>query len=90
MNIIIWLCIGGIIGWLASLLMGMGSRQDIIVNMVVGVVGAFIGGWLLSGLFETSGTINPGNFSIPGLFVSFMGAVILLALTRIVLGTRLN
>lgn len=90
MNIIIWLGIGGIIGWLASLLMGTNSRQGIVLNVVVGIVGAFIGGWLLSGLFEVSGTINQGNFSVPGLLVSLMGAVILLALARLVLGTRLN
>jgi uncharacterized membrane protein YeaQ/YmgE (transglycosylase-associated protein family) len=77
MNIIIWLIVGGLIGWLASLVMRTDAQQGIILNVVVGIVGALLGGFLLSPLVG-SGTINQNNFSLPALLVSFGGAVILL------------
>ncbi len=77
MNLIIWLIIGGIIGWLASLLMRTDGQQGIVLNVVVGVVGAFLAGWFISPLVGV-GTINQNNFSLPALAVSFGGAVILL------------
>jgi uncharacterized membrane protein YeaQ/YmgE (transglycosylase-associated protein family) len=83
MNILILLVVGGLIGWAASVFMGTNGQQGIILNVVVGIVGAVLGGWLLSGLFGTS-TINQGNFSLGGLGVSFLGAVILLAVARFV------
>lgn len=82
MNFIIWLLVGGLIGWVASTLMGTNDRQGIILNVVVGIVGAFLGGWFLSGLFGAS-TINQGNFSLSGMLVSLLGAIILLALARL-------
>ncbi len=85
MNFIIWLLIGGVIGWIASMIMGTNGRQGLLLNIVVGIVGSFLGGWLLSGLFGSS-TINQGNFSLSGLVVSLLGAVILLALVRLVRG----
>lgn len=81
-NFLVWLIVGGAIGWLASLVMGTDRQQGMVLNVVVGVVGAFIGGLLLSPLFGT-GTINDSNFSLPGLFVSFLGAVILLAVVSL-------
>jgi uncharacterized membrane protein YeaQ/YmgE (transglycosylase-associated protein family) len=81
MNIIIWLLVGGLLGWAASVFMGTNNRQGIVLNVAVGIVGAFLGGLLLSGLFETS-TINQGNFSLNALLVSFLGAVALLALVK--------
>jgi uncharacterized membrane protein YeaQ/YmgE (transglycosylase-associated protein family) len=83
MNIIIWLIVGGIIGWLASLMMKTDGQQGIILNVVVGIVGAMLGGWLLSPLLG-AGTINQSNFSLPALAVSFLGAVILLAIVNLV------
>jgi uncharacterized membrane protein YeaQ/YmgE (transglycosylase-associated protein family) len=83
MNLIVWLLIGGLIGWVASIFMGTDGRQGIILNVVVGVVGAALGGWLLSNVFGSS-TINQGNFSISALVVSFLGAVILLAIVKFV------
>jgi uncharacterized membrane protein YeaQ/YmgE (transglycosylase-associated protein family) len=67
------------------MVMGTNDRQGIILNVVVGIIGAFLGGWLLSGLFGSS-TINEGNFSVSGLLVSLLGAVILIALVRLVRG----
>lgn len=79
MNFIIWLAVGGIIGWLASIVMNTNGQQGIFLNIVVGIVGAVLAGWFLSPLFGVA-TINQSNFSIGALFVSFLGAVILLAI----------
>jgi uncharacterized membrane protein YeaQ/YmgE (transglycosylase-associated protein family) len=81
MNIIIWLLVGGLIGWAASTVMR--SRESMLLNVVVGIVGAALGGWFLSPLFGVS-TINQSNFSGPSLLVSFLGAVILLAIVNLV------
>ncbi len=82
MNILIWLVVGGIIGWLASLVMKTDGQQGMILNVVVGVVGAVIGGWLLSPMLG-AGTLNQGDFSVMGLLVSFGGAVILLLVVNL-------
>lgn len=79
MNFIIWLAVGGIIGWLASIFMKTDGQQGIFLNVVVGIVGALLAGWLITPLVGV-GTINQSNFSLPALIVSFGGAVILLAL----------
>lgn len=81
MTLILWLVIGGILGWLASMVMGTNDKQGIVLNVVVGIVGAFLGGLLLAPLFGT-GTINQNDFSMGSLFVSFLGAVILLAIVN--------
>jgi uncharacterized membrane protein YeaQ/YmgE (transglycosylase-associated protein family) len=83
MNIIIWLIVGGLIGWVASIIMRTDARQGILLNVVVGIVGAFLGGWFLSPLFGVS-TINQSNFSMPSLVVSLVGAVALLGIVNIV------
>ena len=82
MNFIIWIVIGGVIGWLASMAMKTNAQQGIFLNIVVGIVGAFLGGWLLAPLFG-SGTINGDNFSLSSLLVSFLGAVILLGIVNL-------
>lgn len=89
MNVIVWLVIGGLIGWVASIFMGTDGRQGILLNVVVGIVGAVVGGWLLSGFFG-SGSINTGDFSVSGLAVSFLGAVILLLAVKLVGGRSLR
>jgi uncharacterized membrane protein YeaQ/YmgE (transglycosylase-associated protein family) len=86
MNTILWLLIGGLIGWLASVFMGTDSRQGLVLNVVVGIVGAFLGDWLLGGLFGTA-TINQGDFSLGGLALSFLGAIMLLGLVRLFRGS---
>jgi uncharacterized membrane protein YeaQ/YmgE (transglycosylase-associated protein family) len=77
MNLIIWLVMGGLIGWVASLVMKTDAQQGLVLNVVVGIVGALLGGWLLSPLIG-AGTVNEGDFSLMGLLVSFGGAIILL------------
>ena len=81
MNFIIWLIVGGIIGWLASLIMK--TNEGIILNVVVGIVGALLAGWFISPLVGI-GTINQSNFSLPSLIVSLVGAIILLAIVNLV------
>ena len=83
MNFIIWLVVGGVIGWLASMLMRTDGQQGVLLNVVVGIVGAFLGGWLISPLVGV-GTINQDNFSLPAMLVSFVGAAILLAIVNLV------
>lgn len=82
MNFIIWIVVGGILGWLASLVMRTDASQGLLLNIVVGIVGALLGGWLLAPLFGT-GTINQNDFSISSLLVSFLGAVVLLAIVNL-------
>ena len=81
-NFIIWLIVGALIGWVASLIMKTNSRQGLIGDILVGIVGAFVGGYLLSPLFN-AGTINQGDFSLPALLVSLGGAVILLFVSKL-------
>ena len=82
MNFIIWIVVGGILGWLASIVMRTDAQQGIFLNVVVGIIGALLGGWLLAPLFGT-GTINQSDFSIPSLLVSFLGAIVLLAIVNL-------
>ena len=82
MNFIIWLIVGGIIGWLASMIMRTDGQQGMILNVIVGIVGSFLGGWLIAPLLGT-GTVNSGDFSIMGLISSLIGAVILLAIVNL-------
>ena len=79
MSFIIWLIVGGLLGWVASMIMGTNDTQGKLLNVIVGIVGAFLGGLLLAPLFDT-GTINQGDFSIGSLIVSLLGAIILLAI----------
>ena len=81
-NFIIWIIVGGVIGWLASIIMKTNKRQGLIADIIVGIVGAFIGGYFLSPIFNVS-TINEGNFSLPALLVSLGGAIILLAISKL-------
>lgn len=85
MNILIWLILGGVIGWLASIIMR--TREGILLNVVVGIVGALLGGWLISPLVG-AGTINQADFSLAGLGVSLLGAIILLAIVNLVRSGR--
>lgn len=82
MNLIIWLVVGGVLGWLASLVMRTDAQQGIFLNIVVGIVGALIAGFLIAPLFGT-GTINSNDFSLSGLLVSFVGAIVLLAIVNL-------
>ena len=83
MGTIIWLVVGGVVGWVASMVMRTDARQGILLNIVVGIVGAFLGGWLISPLVGGA-TINQGDLSVVGLLVSLGGAIVLLAIVNLV------
>ena len=75
MGIILWLIIGGVIGWIASMIMRTDAQQGIFLNIIVGIVGAFIGGLILSG-----GSINSAPLTLTSFIVSLLGAIVLLAI----------
>ena len=82
MNFIIWLVVGGLIGWVASMIMKTDAQQGVILNVVVGIVGSMLGGWFIASLLG-SGTVNSNDFSVMGLISSLIGAVILLAIVNL-------
>jgi uncharacterized membrane protein YeaQ/YmgE (transglycosylase-associated protein family) len=82
MSLIAWLIVGAVAGWLAGLVMK--SSQGLLINIVVGIVGAFIGGFL----FNQFGTVGVTGFNIWSVFVAFVGAVVLLAVLRLLSGQR--
>ena len=79
MGLIIWLVIGGVIGWLASIIMRTDAQQGIFLNIIVGIIGAFLGGLLFSG-----GSINNAPLTVYSFLVSLLGAVVLLAIVNLV------
>jgi uncharacterized membrane protein YeaQ/YmgE (transglycosylase-associated protein family) len=79
----------GVIGWLASIVMRTDGSQGIFLNIVVGIIGALLGGWLISPLVG-AGTINSGDISLPSLLVSFLGAVVLLAIVNLITRKRVR
>ena len=79
MGLILWLIIGGVIGWIASMIMRTDAQQGIFLNIIVGIVGAFIGGLILSG-----GSINSAPLTLTSFIVSLLGAIILLAIVNLV------
>jgi uncharacterized membrane protein YeaQ/YmgE (transglycosylase-associated protein family) len=87
LNFIVWLIVGGLVGWVASILMHTNAQQGILLNVIVGIVGAFIAGYVLTPFFGIS-TINQNNFSLPALLVSLGGAVILLFVVSLLQGRR--
>ena len=81
MGILVWLIVGGVVGWLASIIMRTDGQQGIILNVVVGIVGALLAGFIISPLIGV-GTINEG-LSLATFLVSLVGAVILLAIVNL-------
>jgi uncharacterized membrane protein YeaQ/YmgE (transglycosylase-associated protein family) len=78
MGLIVWLIVGGVIGWLASIIMRTDAQQGILLNIVVGIVGAFLGGLIFSG-----GSINNQGLNLYSFLVSLLGAVVLLAIVNL-------
>jgi uncharacterized membrane protein YeaQ/YmgE (transglycosylase-associated protein family) len=79
MGIIVWLIVGGIVGWLASIVMRTDAQQGILLNIVVGIVGAFLGGLIFG-----RGNINDSPLTLGTFLVSLLGAIILLAIVNLV------
>ena len=88
MNPVIWLLIGAVLGWLASVETGAQAPRRIAVNIVAGMVGALIAGWLLSSPFGP-GAIPSSEFSLAGLVVAPLGAIIVLAVVNLIQLTRI-
>ncbi|MCA1798289.1 MAG: GlsB/YeaQ/YmgE family stress response membrane protein [Xanthomonadaceae bacterium] len=86
MGFIAYLIVGGIVGWLASIIMGRNNQMGIILNVVVGIVGAFLGGLLISPLVGV-GTIDDG-LTVGSFLVSLIGAIILLAIVGLFTGRK--
>jgi uncharacterized membrane protein YeaQ/YmgE (transglycosylase-associated protein family) len=82
MNLIIYLIFGALVGYVASRIMGTNSQQGLLLDIVVGVVGAFLAGYFISPLVGV-GTINEA-ITLPTLLVSLLGAVVLLWIVRLV------
>jgi len=78
-ELIVWVVFGGIVGWIASMIMGTNAQQGAIANVIIGIVGALIGGYLSRAL----GGPGVSGFNIASLFVSVLGAVILIAVMRL-------
>ena len=89
MNFIIWLIVGGLVGWVASIIMKTNAQQGLLLNIIVGIIGAFVAGLVLTPLLGI-GTINQNNFSLPALLVSLGGAVILLFIVSLFQGRRIS
>ncbi len=81
-NFIVWLVVGGVIGWIASMIMRTDAQQGMFLNIIVGIVGAALAGWLISPLVGIP-SINEAGFSIGAFIVSLVGAVILLGIVNL-------
>ena len=78
-NIVVWLIVGAIAGWLASIVMKTNQSQGLVTDIIVGIVGAFIGGFVLN-LLGVGGGVT--GLNIASILTAFIGAVILLAILR--------
>ncbi|MCW2337504.1 putative membrane protein YeaQ/YmgE (transglycosylase-associated protein family) [Sphingobium sp. B2D3A] len=83
MGLIILLIVGGIVGWLASLIMRTDAQQGILLNIVVGIVGAVLAGFLLSPILGAA-PITSGVINLTSIIVSLLGAIVLLAIVNLV------
>ncbi len=83
LNFFLWLLFGALVGWLASLAMRTDAQQGLLLNIVVGIVGAFLGGLVFNFMGIGGSTINNSDFSLGALLVSFVGAIILLAIVNL-------
>jgi uncharacterized membrane protein YeaQ/YmgE (transglycosylase-associated protein family) len=82
LNFIIWIIMGAVIGWLASMIMRTNAQQGFLLDVIVGIVGSLLGGWLLSPLFGIPSDLT--TLSIPSLLVALLGAIILLAIVNLI------
>lgn len=79
MGIILWIVFGALVGWIASLVMNTDAEQGAVLNIVVGVVGAVIGGWLMNSFGES----GVGDFNLYSFLVALLGACVFIALLKI-------
>ena len=84
-DIIAWIIVGGVAGWIASMIAGTNARQGVFGNIVAGIIGAFVGGWVMH-LFNSSGASSTDAFSWRSFLVAILGAVIVLFVWKWVAG----
>jgi uncharacterized membrane protein YeaQ/YmgE (transglycosylase-associated protein family) len=80
MQVVVWLIAGGVVGWVAGLLMK--RRDGLLLNIIIGIVGSILGGWFIAPLVGVT-TIDQGTFTLASVLVSLAGAIILLAIVNI-------
>ncbi len=78
MGIILWIIFGGLVGWIASMIMKTNAQQGLILNIIIGIVGAVIGGLIMNLL----GFGGVGGFTLYGFLVALLGAIVLIAIVR--------
>ena len=83
MNILVWLVLGGLIGWMASLIVRTDAYHRVLPEVVVGIIGAALGGWFLSPFVGVSATTQSA-FDARGLLVAFLGAAVLLWIANLI------
>jgi uncharacterized membrane protein YeaQ/YmgE (transglycosylase-associated protein family) len=88
MGWIIALIVGGVAGWLASMVMNRDASMGVFWNIVVGIIGSVVGNLLAGPLFGISGSVQ--EFSLTGLLIAFVGAVVLLAIVNLVQRRRIR
>ncbi len=79
MEIIIWIVFGALVGWVASMIMNTNSQQGPILNIIVGIIGALIGGWIMNSFGSSAVT----GFNMYSFLVALLGSVILIGLVRL-------
>lgn len=80
MTILVWIIIGGVAGWLASIVMGKNEKMGLVANVATGVIGAFLGGFVVKLMGGDADVLT--GFNLPSLATAFVGAVILLGILR--------
>ncbi len=81
-DLVMWLVVGGLAGWIASMIMKTDAQMGALANVVVGIIGALLGGWLARVLFNLP--VDPNGFNVTSLLVAVVGAVLLLAVLKAV------
>lgn len=84
MGIILWIIFGGLVGWIASIIMKTDAEQGVFLNIIIGMVGAFIGGLIMSLIGGTSIT----GFNVYSFLVALLGAIILIGCIKLIRGRQ--
>jgi uncharacterized membrane protein YeaQ/YmgE (transglycosylase-associated protein family) len=84
MGIILWIVFGGLVGWVASLIMKTDAQQGVLLNIIVGIIGASLGGIIMGGIGES----GVGGFTLYSFLVALLGAVILIFLVKAIRGGK--
>ena len=79
-NIIVWIIVGALAGWIASMVMRRDGSMGAVANIIVGIIGAFVGGWVVS-LFDID--VSTGELTIPSILTAILGAIIVLAIVNL-------